>query len=195
MKIRTSDAAPTGSRYAGGARAAGPIAAHNDRWQMMLKQIVEFARMAEDLGVEMVALPQHHLHTEGLEVGSVPQLHLYVAMNTNHLRVGPIGYVLPGWNPLEIGDRDRMARPVHQRGAPSVGFARGYQHRWLNQMGQKLTSRPPPPTSPKIDKTNRKVFEEVFQSSSWRGATNPSRSRVSTTISISVQDRNAMAAA
>ena len=81
-----------------------PIAAHNERWQMMLKEIVEFARMAEDLGVEMVAFPEHHLHTEGLEVGSVPQLHLYVAMNTNHLRVGPIGYVLPGWNPLRSGD-------------------------------------------------------------------------------------------
>jgi alkanesulfonate monooxygenase SsuD/methylene tetrahydromethanopterin reductase-like flavin-dependent oxidoreductase (luciferase family) len=52
-----------------------PIAAHNERWQMMLKQIVEYARMAEDLGVEMVAFPEHHLHTEGLEVGSVPSLH------------------------------------------------------------------------------------------------------------------------
>jgi alkanesulfonate monooxygenase SsuD/methylene tetrahydromethanopterin reductase-like flavin-dependent oxidoreductase (luciferase family) len=41
-----------------------PIAAHNERWQMMLKEIVEFARMAEDLGVEMVAFPEHHLHTE-----------------------------------------------------------------------------------------------------------------------------------
>src|SRR5580704_11929199 len=77
-----------------------PIAARTDRWQKMIDEVVEFARMAEDLGVDMLAFPEHHLHTEGLEVGSVPQLHLYVAMHTKHLRVGPIGYVLPGWNPL-----------------------------------------------------------------------------------------------
>ena len=139
-----------------------PIAAHNERWQMMLKQIVEFARMAEDLGVEMVAFPEHHLHTEGLEVGSVPQLHLYVAMNTNHLRVGPIGYVLPGWNPLrlaiEIGWLDQFTK-----GRTFVGFARGYQHRWLNQMGQKLHVSATTSDQSEIDKTNRKVFEEVFQ--------------------------------
>jgi alkanesulfonate monooxygenase SsuD/methylene tetrahydromethanopterin reductase-like flavin-dependent oxidoreductase (luciferase family) len=139
-----------------------PIAAHNDRWQAMLKEIVEFARMAEDLGMEMVAFPEHHLHTEGLEVGSVPQLHLYVAMNTNHLRVGPIGYVLPGWNPLrlaiEIGWLDQFTK-----GRTFVGFARGYQHRWLNQMGQKLHVSATTSDQSEIDRTNRKVFEEVFQ--------------------------------
>ena len=36
----------------------------------------------------------------GLKVGSVPQLHLYVAMNTDHLRVGPIGYEAAGMEPL-----------------------------------------------------------------------------------------------
>ena len=59
-----------------------PIAAHNDRWQMMLKQIVEFARMAEDLGVEMVVKPfdRHHanrapaLGVVGVERNSVTQV-------------------------------------------------------------------------------------------------------------------------
>ena len=139
-----------------------PIAARNDRWQKMIDEVVEFARMAEDLGVEMLAFPEHHLHTEGLEVGSVPQLHLYVAMHTKHLRVGPIGYVLPGWNPLrlaiEIGWLDQLTR-----GRSFVGFARGYQPRWLNQMGQKLHISAATSDQSDIDRTNRKVFEEVFQ--------------------------------
>ena len=59
-------------------RRLRPIAAHSERWQMMIKEIVEFARMAEDLGVEMLAFPEHHLNTEGLEMGSVPQIHLFV---------------------------------------------------------------------------------------------------------------------
>jgi alkanesulfonate monooxygenase SsuD/methylene tetrahydromethanopterin reductase-like flavin-dependent oxidoreductase (luciferase family) len=139
-----------------------PIAAHNERWQMMIKEIVEFARMAEDLGVEMLAFPEHHLNTEGVEMGSVPQIHLYVAMHTKRLRVGPIGYVLPGWNPLrlaiEIGWLDQLTQ-----GRTFVGFARGYQHRWLNQMGQKLHVSATTSDQSDIDRTNRKVFEEVFQ--------------------------------
>ncbi len=142
-------------------RRERPIAAHTERWQRMLDEIVECSRMAEDLGFEMVCFPEHHLHTEGLEVGSVPQLHLFVAMHTRHIKVGPIGYVLPGWNPLrlaiEIGWLDQFTK-----GRTFVGLARGYQHRWLNSMGQHLHISATTSDQSDIDKTNRKVFEEVF---------------------------------
>jgi alkanesulfonate monooxygenase SsuD/methylene tetrahydromethanopterin reductase-like flavin-dependent oxidoreductase (luciferase family) len=139
-----------------------PIAARSERFQMMIDEVIEFARIAEDLGIDMLAFPEHHLHTEGIEMGSVPQLHLFVAMHTKHLKVGPIGYVLPGWNPLrlavEIGWLDQLTR-----GRSFVGFARGYQARWLNQMGQKLHVSAATSDQSEIDRTNRKVFEEVFQ--------------------------------
>jgi len=143
-------------------RRERPIAARTERWQQMLKEILECSRMAEDLGFDMVCFPEHHLHTEGLEIGSTPQLHLYVATHTNHLKVGPIGYVLPGWNPLrlavEIGWLDQFTK-----GRSFVGFARGYQPRWLNSMAQKLHVTATTSDQSDIDKTNRKVFEEVFQ--------------------------------
>ena len=80
--------------------ALRPIAAHSDRFQKMLDEIVELSQLAEDLGFEAVTFPEHHLHTEGGEMGSVPGLTQHVLQNTKTLKAGPIGYVLPGWNPL-----------------------------------------------------------------------------------------------
>src|SRR5271154_5062372 len=131
-------------------RRERPIAARTERWQQMLKEILECSRMAEDLGFDMVCFPEHHLHTEGLEIGSTPQLHLYVATHTNHLKVGPIGYVLPGWNPLrlavEIGWLDQFTK-----GRSIVGMARGYQTRWLNSMAQKLHVQAAPSDQSEVD--------------------------------------------
>ena len=111
-----------------------PIAHRTERWQRMFKEIVELARICDDLGFDAFHFAEHHLCTEGLEVGSVPSLYLYVAMNTKNIKVGPVGYVLPGWNPLrlavEIGWLDQLTQ-----GRTIVGMARGYQTRWLNQMG------------------------------------------------------------
>src|SRR5579863_640905 len=143
-------------------RRERPIGHKTERWQLMFDQVVELSRMAEDLGFKIVAFPEHHLHTEGLEIGSVPQLHLYVAMHTKHIKVGPIGYVLPGWNPLrlavEIGWLDQLTK-----GRSIVGMARGYQTRWLNSMAQKLHVQAAPSDQSEVDLLNRKAFEEVFQ--------------------------------
>jgi alkanesulfonate monooxygenase SsuD/methylene tetrahydromethanopterin reductase-like flavin-dependent oxidoreductase (luciferase family) len=139
-----------------------PIAHRTERWQRMFKEIVELARIADDLGFYAIHFAEHHLCTEGLEVGSVPSLYLYVAMNTKNIRVGPVGYVLPGWNPLrlavEIGWLDQLTQ-----GRTIVGMARGYQTRWLNQMGQKLHIQGTSSDQGEIDKANRRAFEEHFR--------------------------------
>jgi alkanesulfonate monooxygenase SsuD/methylene tetrahydromethanopterin reductase-like flavin-dependent oxidoreductase (luciferase family) len=143
-------------------RRLRPIGYHTERWQMMLDEIVEISRLAEDLGFDVVSFPEHHLHTEGLEIGSVPSLMLYVAMHTKHIKVGPVGYVLPGWDPLRlavnIGWLDQMTK-----GRTIVGMARGYQHRWLNQMAQKLHISATVSDQGELDLANRRAFEEVFQ--------------------------------
>ncbi|HEV3109958.1 MAG TPA: LLM class flavin-dependent oxidoreductase [Candidatus Binataceae bacterium] len=139
-----------------------PVAYRTEYWQRMFDQIVEIARLAEDVGFDIATFTEHHLHTEGLEVGSVPSLSLYTAMNTKHIKVGPIGYVLPGWNPLrlavEIGWLDQLTK-----GRSIVGMARGYQTRWLNSMAQKLHVQAAPSDQSEVDLLNRKAFEEVFQ--------------------------------
>ena len=129
-------------------RELRPIASRTDRWQRMFQEVVEIAQLAEEVGFDAVCFPEHHLHSEGLEMGSLPVLTQHVIHNTKRIKVGPIGYVLPGWNPLrlalEIAWLDQLTK-----GSTFVGFARGYQARWLNQMAQKIHVPRPPATRAK----------------------------------------------
>jgi alkanesulfonate monooxygenase SsuD/methylene tetrahydromethanopterin reductase-like flavin-dependent oxidoreductase (luciferase family) len=139
-----------------------PIASHPERWQQMIKEVVEVAQVAEDVGFEAVTFPEHHLHSEGIEMGSLPVLTQHVIHNTKRIKVGPIGYVLPGWNPLrlalEIAWLDQLTK-----GRTLVGFARGYQARWLNQMAQKIHVGATSSDKSETDRINREAFEEVFR--------------------------------
>lgn len=143
-------------------KALRPIAYRTDRWQKMLAEVVEISRMLEDLGFTGVAFPEHHLHTEGLEMGSLPVLTQYVIQHTTTIKVGPIGYVLPGWNPLRLALEIAWLDQLTQ-GRTHVGFARGYQSRWLNQMAQKIHVGATGSDQGQVDRANREAFEEVFQ--------------------------------
>jgi alkanesulfonate monooxygenase SsuD/methylene tetrahydromethanopterin reductase-like flavin-dependent oxidoreductase (luciferase family) len=143
-------------------RALRPIANHTERWQRMIEEVVEVARLLEDVGFDGVCFPEHHLHSEGLEIGGLPTLYQHVIHHTKRIKVGPIGYVLPGWNPLrlalEIGWLDQLTK-----GRTFVGFARGYQTRWLNQMAQKIHVGATASDKSTSDRVNREAFEEVFR--------------------------------
>ena len=143
-------------------RQLRPIANHTDRWQRMISEVVEVAQKAEELGFDAVCFPEHHLHSEGLEIGGLPTLYQHVIHHTKRIKVGPIGYVLPGWNPLrlalEISWLDQLTK-----GRTFVGFARGYQARWLNQMAQKIHVSATVSDRSETDRINREAFEEVFR--------------------------------
>lgn len=143
-------------------RALRPISHRPERWQQMIEEVVEVAKLAEDVGFDGVCFPEHHLHSEGIEMGSLPVLTQHVIHNTKRIKVGPIGYVLPGWNPLrlalEIAWLDQLTK-----GRTLVGFARGYQTRWLNQMAQKIHVSATTSDKSENDRVNREAFEEVFR--------------------------------
>jgi len=143
-------------------RKLRPIADHPERWQQMISEVVEIAQLAEEVGFDAVCFPEHHLHSEGIEMGSLPVLTQHVIHNTKRIKVGPIGYVLPGWNPLrlalEIAWLDQLTK-----GRTFVGFARGYQTRWLNQMAQKIQVSATISDKSETDRINREAFEEVFR--------------------------------
>ena len=143
-----------------------PVAARTENFQQMLNEIVELSQLAEDLGFSAVTFPEHHFHTEGSEMGSLPVLTQHVLANTKKIKAGPIGYVLPGWDPLrlalEIAWLDQITK-----GRTFCGFARGYQARWLNQMAQHLhvsaAAMNTKDTQPTNDSVNREAFQEVFE--------------------------------
>ena len=78
--------------------------------------------------------------------------------NTKRIKAGPIGYVLPGLNPLrlalEIAYLDQLTK-----GRTFVGFARGYQARWLNQMAQKIHVSATVSDKSETDRVNREAFK------------------------------------
>ncbi|HVA69148.1 MAG TPA: LLM class flavin-dependent oxidoreductase [Candidatus Binataceae bacterium] len=139
-----------------------PLAMHPERWQQMIEEVTELSQFAEEVGFDAVAFPEHHLHSEGIEMGSLPVLTQHVIHNTKRIKVGPIGYVLPGWNPLrlalEIAWLDQLTK-----GRTHIGFARGYQARWLNQMAQLVHVSATTSDKSEIDRVNREAFEEVFR--------------------------------
>ena len=141
-----------------------PIAARTDRFQEMLDEILVLSKMAEDLGFRAVTFPEHHLHTEGGEMGSLPVLTQHVLANTSKIMAGPIGYVLPGWNPLRLALETAWADQI-TRGRTIAGFARGYQARWLNPMAQLLHGVSATITYDKKDNdvVNREAFQEVYE--------------------------------
>ena len=108
---------------------------------------------------------ENHLHIEGLEVSNNPVLlDLYVAMRTKRVRVGQLGIVLSASNPLRVAEDiamlDRMTG-----GRAIAGFARGFQRRWVDVLGQHLPGLHAvvPGDRQEMDRLNREAFEECFQ--------------------------------
>jgi alkanesulfonate monooxygenase SsuD/methylene tetrahydromethanopterin reductase-like flavin-dependent oxidoreductase (luciferase family) len=143
-------------------KALRPIASHPDRWQRMISEVTEISQLCEEVGFDGVCFPEHHLHSEGIEMGSLPVLTQHVIHNTKRIKVGPIGYVLPGWNPLRLALEIAWLDQLTQ-GRTLVGFARGYQTRWLNQMAQLIHVGATSSDKSEGDRINREAFEEVFR--------------------------------
>lgn len=146
-----------------------PIAHRTEKIQQMLQEMVELAQMAEDLGFEIITFSEHHFYTEGMEAGATPTPHiLNLLFHTKRIKIGPLGFVLPTWDPirlaLDVAWADQMSR-----GRVVVGLARGVFPRWVNVLGQHYQAQPAV-LGPQAERHNREVFEELFQviKLSWR---------------------------
>jgi alkanesulfonate monooxygenase SsuD/methylene tetrahydromethanopterin reductase-like flavin-dependent oxidoreductase (luciferase family) len=130
-----------------------------------------------------VATIEHHFWSEGYEVGPSPGvLNGYWAAMTKNVRIGQLGYVMSTQNPLRVAEEVAILDHLTQ-GRCFVGFARGYQSRWTNVLGQHLGARATrspsaASASPEIlavdkattqakalsdDDVNRRIFEEQVE--------------------------------
>jgi alkanesulfonate monooxygenase SsuD/methylene tetrahydromethanopterin reductase-like flavin-dependent oxidoreductase (luciferase family) len=139
-----------------------PIAHRTDKWQQMIDENVELAQMLDDYGWDAYTFPEHELHTEGLEIGFSIALGMHILDRTKRIKVGPIGYVLPTWNPIRLAVETAWLDQL-SKGRTIVGFARGYQHRWFNLHGQHLGVQVATSAGDEQDQFNRRVFQEVFR--------------------------------
>ena len=140
-----------------------PIGRNNEHYQRMLEEIRQIAIMADEMGIDALSTTEHHFHSEGFEASVAPLL-LYadLAARTERIKFAPLGLVLPSWDPIRCAEELAILDHL-TKGRVIAGFARGYQDRWTNILGQHYHVTGAPMDGSEIDQHNRRVFEEVFK--------------------------------
>ncbi|MGW7380986.1 LLM class flavin-dependent oxidoreductase [Streptomyces sp. NPDC054794] len=132
-------------------------------YQNMLWQLTRQAQAADELGYWGLSFTEHHFHVEGFEVSNNPiMLGLYLAMQTQHIRVGQMANILPFHNPLRLAEDLAMLDHM-TRGRTFVGIARGFQKRWAEVMGQVYGVGGTLSDASDNDRRNRALFEEHWE--------------------------------
>jgi alkanesulfonate monooxygenase SsuD/methylene tetrahydromethanopterin reductase-like flavin-dependent oxidoreductase (luciferase family) len=143
---------------------AGRAGLRRELYTTMLREVSEQCRLADRLGYDSVSFTEHHFHVEGFELSNNPiLLDLYIGMQTERLRVGQLGVVLPADNPIRVAEDIAMLDHM-TGGRANAGFARGYQRRWVDVMAQQMHGihGARPWEHDRIDEANRAAFEECF---------------------------------
>jgi alkanesulfonate monooxygenase SsuD/methylene tetrahydromethanopterin reductase-like flavin-dependent oxidoreductase (luciferase family) len=142
----------------------GMAGRRTDLYQRMLKDLAEQTRYLDEHGYYGVAFTEHHFHVEGEEVSNNPVLlDTFVGLQTKNLRVGQLGIVLPTQNPLRVAEDIAMLDQMTQ-GRAFAGFARGYQPRWVNTLGQHFGRLADPTLEPEAyDQLKRELYEEHWE--------------------------------
>src|SRR5438874_7406362 len=137
-----------------------PIARNNERYQQMLEELRKLAIFADEAGFDVFSTTEHHFHSEGYEASVAPLL-LYadLAARTKRIKFAPLALVLPAGDPLRAAEQ--VAYLDHlTKGRVYAGFARGYQQRWVNVLGQKVPVQAAPMDGSDVDQHNKRVHEE-----------------------------------
>jgi alkanesulfonate monooxygenase SsuD/methylene tetrahydromethanopterin reductase-like flavin-dependent oxidoreductase (luciferase family) len=140
-----------------------PIGRNNERYQQMLDELRKLAVLADQVGFDVFATTEHHFHSEGYEASVAPLL-LYtdLAARTERIKFASLGLVLPAWDPIRAAEELAVFDHL-TKGRLYAGFARGYQDRWVNVMGQQYHATGAPMDGSSIDNHNRSVYEEMVQ--------------------------------
>ena len=140
-----------------------PIGRNNERYQQMLEELRKLVVFADEVGFDVFATTEHHFHSEGYETSVAPlMLYTDLAARTKRIKFSPLGLVLPGWDPIRAAEELAILDHL-TRGRVYAGFARGYQDRWVNVLGQQYHVTGAPMDGSSIDNHNRRVYEETLK--------------------------------
>jgi len=137
-----------------------PIGRNRDRYQKIVREWAMLAQAADQLGYWGFSTIEHHFHSEGYEVGPNPGvMNAWWAGMTKKLRMGALGYVMSTQDPVRVAEECAILDHILE-GRFFAGFARGYQARWANILGQHYNSKATLSDGSDDDEINRQVFEE-----------------------------------
>ena len=141
---------------------AGMAGKRTDLYQEMLFEITEQLQYADEHGYYGCGTTEHHFHVEGEEVSTNPVLlNVYFGSKTKNMKFGQLGNVLPSRNPINLAEDIAMMSQMN-KGRAFAGFARGYQPRWVNVIGQKA-GLSDPAEGEDYEILKRELFEEHFE--------------------------------
>ncbi|MGH9102947.1 MAG: LLM class flavin-dependent oxidoreductase, partial [Acidimicrobiales bacterium] len=121
--------------------ARRPLGRDAELYNKALHEWTDIVKAADEMGFWGVGTIEHHFHSEGYEVGPNPALlNAYWAGHTSRINIGQLGFVMSAQNPIRVAE-DVAILDHLTRGRIFVGFARGYQSRWTNVLGQHLGGR------------------------------------------------------
>jgi alkanesulfonate monooxygenase SsuD/methylene tetrahydromethanopterin reductase-like flavin-dependent oxidoreductase (luciferase family) len=141
-------------------KARAPLGADSDSYNETIHGLTEIVKAADEMGVWGMSTVEHHLHSEGYEVGPNPGvLNAHWAAHTKNMHVGALGYVLATQDPIRVAEETAIIDHLTM-GKYFVGFARGYQSRWTNILGQSSGAQASTSDGSDVDNLNREIFEE-----------------------------------
>ena len=137
-----------------------PLGRNSELYHRVLHESLDLVREIDQMGVWGISTIEHHLHSEGYELGA----HSGRAQRL----VGRRGEArLPGRVGLRDGDPGPDSRRRGNRHPPHmtngrffVGLTRGYQARWTNILGQSIDAVATLSDGSADDARNREIFEE-----------------------------------
>ena len=138
-----------------------PIGRNTESYQKMLEELRKLVVMADQLGIDAFSTTEHHFHTEGGELSVNPIL-LFAdfAARTERITLAPMSVVLTSADPLRVAE-DIAILDQLTRGRTAVCFARGYQKRWMQVLGQGTPSATGPGGAG--DAENRDIYDEKLE--------------------------------
>ncbi|MEH2474571.1 alkanesulfonate monooxygenase SsuD/methylene tetrahydromethanopterin reductase-like flavin-dependent oxidoreductase (luciferase family) [Nitrobacteraceae bacterium AZCC 2161] len=141
-------------------KAKRPLGRDRDLYHHVVHEWLEILQAAEAMGVWGAATIEHHLHSEGYEVGPNPGvLNAWWAGQLKTMHVGAMGYVMAAQDPIRVAEETAIIDHL-TKGKFFVGLARGYQSRWTNILGQFTESTATSSDGGAADQKNRGIFEE-----------------------------------
>ena len=126
------------------------------------KNLVAWAKTADEVGIDTMWLTEHHFQFEGYEV--LPNLILFgqhLTSVTKNLRLGQMFNVVPQWHPLRLAEDFALADIV-TGGRMEFGVGRGTVPREAWSLGTVVASGDNA-MSAEHDRINREVFEESME--------------------------------
>jgi len=136
-----------------------PLGTDNDAYHRILHEWTDIVKAADKIGAWGVSTIEHHFHSEGYELGPNPGvLNAHWAGQVD-CYVGAMGYVMATQDPVRVAEETAIIDHL-AKGKYFVGFARGYQARWANVLGQFSDSVATLSDGGAGDLRNRDIFEE-----------------------------------